>query len=122
MKKVSFICERCDKFFEIPLWRFRDKGKRKYCGNACRIEAMSGKNNWKWKGGLYGKPFYWVIAKEHYPERCNRCFSERDLQVHHRDHDRENDDFKNLEFLCRSCHSKEHNFAENFKKKAPKPA
>ena len=117
---VSFICKECGKDFEIPMWRFRDKGKRSYCSKTCRIEAMKGEKNWGWKGGSRSKhptkPFYWVIALEHYPQHCNRCLSENDLHVHHRDRDRSNNYYGNLEFLCRSCHSKEHNFVKNLKK------
>lgn len=116
MKTKYFICQNCGVRFKIPLWRFRDKGIRKYCSKSCRLEMMQGKNNWAWKGGIWRrdkKPIYWSIALDHYLERCNRCESRKDLQVHHKDRNRKNNHYSNLEFLCRSCHAKEHDFIDN---------
>ena len=41
-------------------------------------------------------------------KKCNRCPSKKNLQVHHKDRNRNNNNIKNLELLCASCHQKEH--------------
>jgi 5-methylcytosine-specific restriction endonuclease McrA len=41
-------------------------------------------------------------------EICERCGSDENLLVHHKDRDRTNNDLDNLELLCKSCHQKEH--------------
>lgn len=46
---------------------------------------------------------------------CNRCGNEGKLLVHHKDRNTKNDDWLNLEPLCYSCHSKEHNLEKNFR-------
>jgi hypothetical protein len=43
------------------------------------------------------------------PERCVACGSTDDIQIHHKDADRSNDDIDNLIPLCLSCHSRLHN-------------
>jgi len=115
----EFVCKECGKYFKIPLWRFKQKGKRVYCSNHCRLEAMKGKKNWSWKGGVwskYKKPIYWFIAAEHYPIKCTKCEASKAnaLVVHHIDLDRKNNNYENLMFLCKSCHAKEHEFYRNF--------
>lgn len=45
---------------------------------------------------------------------CNRCNSSSNLEIHHIDHNRNNDSLQNLEILCKSCHSIEHKRWENF--------
>lgn len=39
---------------------------------------------------------------------CERCGTENELEIHHRDGDRENNDPGNLELLCKPCHNREH--------------
>lgn len=39
-----------------------------------------------------------------YPKRCLFCDSEDDIEVHHVDGDRDNDDISNLVPVCKSCH------------------
>jgi len=41
-------------------------------------------------------------------ESCRMCGSKIDLQVHHIDENRQNNQMSNLIILCRSCHSKQH--------------
>ena len=55
---------------------------------------------------------------------CNRCAkSLASCSPHHRcghhvDHDRTNNSYDNIEVICKSCHQREHNCWENFKKGA----
>ena len=51
---------------------------------------------------------YRKIAKQNLPIKCSMCSSKRFLNVHHKDHNRENNKLSNLTFLCRSCHNLEH--------------
>ncbi len=46
--------------------------------------------------------------------KCERCGKKRRLEVHHRDHDKTNDDPANFEILCHACHSSEHKVGYNF--------
>ena len=46
--------------------------------------------------------------------RCVRCGLKQRLEVHHIDHDQSNDDWSNLEVLCKSCHTIEHKKYRNF--------
>ena len=41
---------------------------------------------------------------------CNICKKEEDLVVHHKDLNKKNNQFENLQTLCRSCHSRLHNY------------
>lgn len=41
-------------------------------------------------------------------DKCEECSSNFDLQVHHIDHNRENNSLSNLLTLCRNCHWKNH--------------
>ena len=38
-------------------------------------------------------------------ESCSLCGNIKDLQVHHKDENRKNNQISNLIILCRSCHS-----------------
>lgn len=51
-------------------------------------------------------------ALETWDGRCERCgeeFDEGEVETHHVDRDRSNDNADNLEVLCRTCHLEEHN-------------
>jgi len=59
--------------------------------------------NWKNGIGIYNKK-----AFNHLPHICNRCGEGEDLLVHHKDHDRGNNELSNLEILCKGCHQHHH--------------
>lgn len=52
---------------------------------------------------------YRDVAFEAHGRECWKCGAEDELQVHHRDGDRTNNDAENLLPLCRTCHSNVHN-------------
>jgi 5-methylcytosine-specific restriction endonuclease McrA len=59
--------------------------------------------------GKYSK--YRTKALRFLEQVCNRCgYQEHPeiLQAHHIDHNRSNNDIKNLEMLCPNCHALEH--------------
>lgn len=62
---------------------------------------QSGENNNNWKGGT--KYRHLVDIK-----KCELCGSERNLVVHHKDHDHRNNEPSNLQVLCKRCHQKHH--------------
>ncbi|KQL21872.1 hypothetical protein AN957_09995 [Cytobacillus solani] len=47
-------------------------------------------------------------ALRYYGDSCNRCGINENLQVHHKDRNRSNNELDNLEVLCYDCHSEEH--------------
>jgi len=72
--------------------------------NPVMSEKFKGKGNPHYKNGIRtGKRMLLEIKK-----LCEHCGTEQDLQVHHLDENRQNNELTNLKLLCRSCHSKEH--------------
>ena len=114
-------CKLCKTIFQPG------SGAAKVC-DACRPEWKKLKmkeyhsKNYKQKGRYKWEmpkakesPFYKTgigvfvkIAFEHYPYKCNRCESTKNLCVHHKDKNRHNNVVENLEIVCKSCHQKEH--------------
>jgi len=74
-------------------------------------EAHSGENSPFWKGGQTGYGYAWGATREHILIRddytCQMCKSQRNLQVHHIDHDKDNILDFNLITLCGSCNVSE---------------
>mgnify|MGYP000871709821 CR=1 FL=1 len=60
---------------------------------------QSGKNNNNYKNGI-------SMYQKRRKSRCERCGSTKNLMVHHKDHNRSNNEPSNLETLCWSCHEK----------------
>lgn len=69
------------------------------------LPPMIRDNHPHWKGGIR---IYRDIAFEYHPNECYHCKDSEDLQVHHIDHNRENNNPSNLLIVCRSCHIEEH--------------
>lgn len=61
-----------------------------------------------------GTGSYRTVGKKYLGQFCNRCnvninFEKRGMfAIHHKDHDRKNNDLNNLELLCKRCHQLEH--------------
>ncbi|MBA7490697.1 hypothetical protein ES702_01238 [subsurface metagenome] len=67
-------------------------------------EKYKGKGNPNYKNGIRtGKRMMLEIHRI-----CEICNSDKNLEVHHIDGNRNNNILDNLKVLCRSCHSKEH--------------
>ena len=76
--------------------------------------GKTGKEHYAYKDG--NGLFKMKYAKEYYIKKryCERC--DKDLQdvgsafygVHHKDHDRSNNEESNFELLCKRCHQIEH--------------
>ena len=39
---------------------------------------------------------------------CEICGLDKNLEIHHKDRNRNNNHLNNLQLLCKSCHSKQH--------------
>jgi hypothetical protein len=44
------------------------------------------------------------------PKPCEMCGSNEKIERHHRDENPKNNDAENIQFLCRACHLKQHDF------------
>lgn len=100
----SKVCEKCR-----PEWvrqRAKQYHKQHYIqkGNY-KWEMPKGKDSPSYKTGIGS---FVRVAFNNYPNKCNRCMSEKNLCVHHKDRDRHNNEVSNLEIMCKSCHQKEH--------------
>ena len=93
-----------------------------------------------WQGGKSFEPYTPEFneklkkqIRKHYHYRCQQCFRHQDelrnktnrkynLQIHHIDYNKKNDDFSNLVPLCMNCHSqtnfKREDWVQYFKNKA----
>lgn len=115
----SFKCDLCAKEFKP------NSNRQKYC-DSCRVKLQKEYNK------DYNKKTYTKIGYDHlvlrnanrfktgigiYQKlkklslddlRCERCNSEENLLVHHKDRNRHNNELDNLELLCKSCHQLEH--------------
>lgn len=123
-------CTRCGKVFN-----FKGTTKPKYC-KECRKEVDSilgieyrirkgitkdgfvgkggnvkkGVENSTYKNGIgsYREKRYEYLRDNNLPIACEECGSELNLEVHHIDEDRTNNEVDNLILLCKSCHKKRH--------------
>jgi 5-methylcytosine-specific restriction endonuclease McrA len=86
--------------------------------NTLSLPNKTGSNNTNWNGGTCA---YKKYARKMFGDNCQMCGSEKQIHVHHRDFNHSNNplDGSNWQILCRSCHSKVHDFSKNFKGKEP---
>ena len=70
-------------------------------------ERMTGKGNPAWNGGTARNYQARLLKRSNKPHRCIWCGATRRLQVHHMDHDIQNGDIDNLEWLCGPCNRME---------------
>ncbi len=83
--------------------------RRRYCCRECMRRAFIkvGHNNQLYFPSHHTARAiaYTILGKEY---RCENCGSTTNIDVHHKDGDRNNNTPGNLELLCRSCHMKKH--------------
>lgn len=77
--------------------------------------AHLGEKNPNWKGGRCFA-YYNRIAKENLIQKCVLCLKTQQLEIHHKDLDRKNNQLSNIVILCKSCHTKIHKKEKNFSK------
>lgn len=108
--RFNFFCKFCGKEYNVPLGYIETT---KYCsklchnrGNAQNLKLITGKNHRSYKNGIQ---LYRRIKAENALKKCEECGNEKNIDVHHIDENRENNDISNLKYLCRKCHKKIHN-------------
>lgn len=78
-----------------------------------RSESLKGKNHPNWKGGIsprtYPPNFVVREIRKKLDEKCTICESRKNVDIHHRDFNKDNHSKDNLTLLCRSCHKTLHN-------------
>lgn len=70
-------------------------------------DRMSGSGNPAWNGGTARNYQARLLRESGRSYICEWCGATKRLQVHHRDHDRENGDLSNLAWLCGPCNRME---------------
>lgn len=116
-KEPNVKCALCEKAFYKNVSRQKlSKSKLYFCSRnhkdlAQRIGGIEAIQPDHYNNGIYN---YREQAFRALPYKCNRCnYNEkRILVVHHKDHDRDNNDILNLEILCPNCHAIEHWFPD----------
>lgn len=93
----------------------KKKISKKNKGNICYFKGMNKKNNpeiitWGLKGKLHpnwngGITIYRNLIEI---KECSLCKKNQNLEVHHIDKNRHNNNLNNLQVLCCSCHAKIH--------------
>ena len=107
-------CPVCGTVF----WRRTDKKSKSglhFCCVECKNTAQSIGSGFdeiipSHYGNIKGRNTYRMVAFNHYPHKCEYCgYSEcvGILEVHHLDHDRDNNSEENLAILCPNCHRKD---------------
>ena len=113
----EYSCSFCSKrLLRNPSKQKNSKSGLFFCSKHCRNEAQKIKNGmieiWPIHYGTSdGGNSYRQWALETYPNKCNNCNYDKYpklLQVHHIDENRKNNDIKNLELLCPTCHLEKH--------------
>lgn len=113
-KQPNTVCGFCN----APLYRTKSQQQRKhgyvFCDRKCK-EAAQKDTSFGISPPHYGigngKYTYRALAFENYPHKCDECGYDKRLdvlQVHHQDHDRENNNLDNLRILCPTCHVGHH--------------
>lgn len=115
---ASKFCESCA---EVAKQESRDKEYVKRCiakGINCgagtgNFEHAKGKESPCYSSGKgeYVRAREVLLKERKCCERCNKNLlnvSSRERVIHHRDHDRSNNDWSNFELLCKRCHQLEH--------------
>lgn len=112
--RVEVKCAQCGKDFELPLNRIKiPRSGLHFCCRLCKDTAQR-------IGGIKEiQPAHYGTGPEDYRAKfapdelvCKRCGYDEfsvSVQIHHIDHNRENNDRDNLMPLCANCHWALHN-------------
>ena len=109
MKENSKVtqCSYCQKKVKKPVSQIKkSKSGLVFCNRSC--SASYNNKITKYKGGFSS---YRDKALNTYKNACIVCGYDKSikvLEVHHVDHDRDNNKVANLEILCPTCHKEKH--------------
>ena len=81
--------------------------------------TKSGKDNFNYKNGLgiFAKIRFSIKERIRYCERCSKDLKDAGRYfwvIHHKDHNRQNNELSNFELLCKRCHQMEHECLKSF--------
>lgn len=118
IKEMERYCEYCEKQLERKRFNGRLEDftvftNRKYCNRECMKRDYlkigdSHDQNYSNAHTTARKINELILHKE----VCEECGGTQNLDIHHIDSNWQNNNFDNLECLCRSCHMKEHKSKE----------
>lgn len=108
-KKECFKCANCGRdVFKTPAEFSKSKSGRVFCSKSCSNSytnktSRNGEDNPNYVNGIGS---YRIRALEEYGEACTICGYDiiKNLEVHHRDNDRNNNKIENLDVLCPTHH------------------
>ena len=96
------------RYANVVLQSWLHYNKQKYCNRECMKKAFRAKpkNGTSWMTVHYH-------ARQLLPSgSCEICGSNKNVDVHHKDGNPQNNSLDNLQRVCRSCHSKIHHPAK----------
>ena len=99
-EKMKVIPERVE--------RLASESKKYFCSKSCQTKWRNtefiGPKHANWKHGIY--VYRSILSRNKVPKICRLCRLKdyRLLAVHHIDHNRKNNKFENLAWLCHNCH------------------
>ena len=116
-KKGKMVnCSRCNKeIYKSPKDLSRSKSKKYFCSQHCANtwigKIFSREKHPNWKGGKHS--YKEAMLRLSQSPKCVFCKDEdkRILAVHHIDKDRNNNNLKNLMWLCHNCHFLIHHYS-----------
>lgn len=101
-----FTCGK--KIYKAPKALNRSKSGNFFCNKRCqtiwRNQVYVGEKSYNWKNGE--KAYRQILKRSDRKMTCFNCKAndKRVLAVHHRDHNRSNNNLSNLIWLCYNCH------------------
>lgn len=116
-------CEYCENDFKITPSRLE---VARFCSRSCQNKWIGknkrkyGNENPNYKNGIM---IYRREAHRLLGNTCNRCGSDNNIVVHHKDENRNNNplDGSNWEILCKRCHQLHHNCIDKLPKNKMSP-
>lgn len=116
-------CEQCNKHLESinsqvkrDIIRYKKFGSYDSIGKGGSQKKGQDSPHWKSGIGFFHKISKYIKEERRYCERCGedlKYASRWHYVVHHKDHDRTNNDVSNFELLCKRCHQVHHGCENN---------
>lgn len=107
-KGLKFCSAKCRAAYNTYQWCLRNN-------KILKPGVGSGNNQFYTNNHMYknGIGSFHETAFKNKKHECERCSSTTHLLVHHKDHNRGNNELQNLEILCKKCHQKHHCIRDN---------